>query len=650
MAKLIINQFAGMAPRFDPKELASQQSSLARDVDLLSKKARAITDTAVTEVIESGQQSIFLWEDPSPSKWLSWTTDVDVVRTMLGGDIYSRIYFTGDGNPKVRGIDATVDEEYDLGLPAPALTPTTTTQQKSLTNWTRTWHYWYEEPSGNTVDAGTLTEGVDVTVDAGERVYTIASIPAKVTASADAVFVAYYDGTSDGGVHLGRVWPSISKYQASSDFVLNGAIGILVQLTTSGSSELTLVLDEPDPSSFSVERTYAETFVTEWGEEGPPSVPSVVQKVTPAQDAVVSNMTTTITGNYNVTKKRLYRSIVSRTTGTSFFLVAEIDLSVATYTDSKLDSEINDAANELKSDGNGRVGRSWQPPPSGLTGLIQMPGGILAGFVGREVYLSEPYQPHAWPVGYSKGVDYDIVGLAVTGNTLVVMTKGFPYAMNIIDPATSQFTRIELNQPCVAKRGIVDGGSFVVYPSKNGLVFIQGSTARLATEGYYTRKEWAATNPETMIAGIHNRNLYMFTSSSGLIFDLDEREIGFIETSLAATGIHTDLETDTLYLIVGTNIVEWEGGSTKLPGYWRSFEMSFEREFTPVVLRVVSDTYPVTVELWAEGAIVSTLSVSDDEARKVPTLRPEKNWMVSTTVAGDVDQILIASSMSELRK
>jgi len=645
MPSLKVNQMRGMSPRTDDKLLPASYSSSAKDVDLLSGKIRAILNTAVVEAIGSGQMSIYYWD--GPNKWLSWTTDVDVVRTPIGGDIYNRIYFTGDGTPKVRGIDATVDSEYDLGLPAPSNTPTIVTQQKSLTNWTRTWYYWYEEPGGNTVDAGTLTEGVDVIEVTPGQSWTISSIPAKVTATADAVFVAYFDGTSSGGTHLGRLWPDVSLYSGSTDFVLNGGIGTMTQVTASGVATLTLSLADPDPSNYSVDRTYAQTYVSAWGEEGPPSTISTVQRVSPAQDAVISNLNTTLAGNYNAASKRIYRSITS-SSGTTFFLVAEVSLATATYTDSKLDSEINGALNELKSDGNGTVGRSWQPPPAGLTGLVEMPGGILAGFVGREVYLSEPYQPHAWPTGYSKGVDYDIIGLGVTGNTLVIMTDGFPYALNAIDPAVSQMTRVEINQPCVAKRGIVDGGSFVIYPSQNGLIFVQGSSASIGSEQFYTRKEWSAINPETMVAAIHNRNLYLWTDNIGLIVDIDEREIGIIETTVTATGVHSDLESDRLYLISGSDIVEWEGGTTQMTGYWRSMEMTFEREFTPVIYRVVSTVYPVSVEFYAEGLLVQTLSCPDDEAAKVPVLRPEKHWMIATSVAGDVDQIIVADSLLEL--
>tara|TARA_R110000824_G_scaffold7514_3_gene34016 strand:+ start:8070 stop:10001 length:1932 start_codon:yes stop_codon:yes gene_type:complete len=643
MAKLAVNNFRGEAPRYDPKLLLPDQAASARDCDLLSGKFRPINDTSIVESVPAGSESIYYWA--APGTWLSWTTDVDVVRSMVAHDRYDRIYLTGDGAPQVRGQDGGA-KTFDLGLPKPSSAPTVTTQAASNV-FTRAWYYAYEEPDATRVDQGTLTEGSDIIKDeeSEAEVWTVPNIPDKDAATADAVFVVWFVGTSPGGVNLGILYPDISKYSTSSDFTINGAKGRAAQVNQTQAG-WALALDDPDPSTYSVERTYVETFVSAWGEEGPPSDASVVTKVSPAQDAVITSANISVTGSYQVTKKRLYRT-VSSNAGTVFLLVDELDLTSATITDSKLDAELSI---ELVSDGDGSLGASWSAPPADLAGLVELPGGILSGFVGRDVYFSEPYQPHAWPVKYIESVDFDVVAMGVSGNSLVVGTKGMPYAINIIDPESSTVTRIETNQPCVSKRGLMDVGSFVAYPSNNGIVFVHGTNASLVTEPFYTRKEWTAINPSTMRSGVFNRNLYMWTDTAGLIFDLDEKTSGFVNNTLTVSGVYSDLETDELYAIVGENIVKWEGSTTTKTGYWKSFEMTFDKTFTPRLYRVVASAYPVNLEFWAEGALVKTVSVPDTQVHTVPATRPELHWQVAVSTESEVDQIIIADASGEFRE
>ena len=640
MAKLAVNNFRGEAPRYDPKLLSPDQASSARDCDLLSGKFRPINDTSIVESVPGGSESIYYWD--APGTWLSWTTDVDVVRSMVAHDQYDRIYLTGDGAPQVRGQDDGA-KTFDLGLPNPTTAPTIVTQPASNV-YTRAWHYAYEELDATIVDAGTLTEGVDIIEETEGEVWVVPNIPDKVTASVDAIFICWFVGTSPGGVNLGIIYPDISKYSTSSDFTINGAKGRAAQVN-GGEAGWALALDDPDPSTYSDDRVYVETFVSAWGEEGPPSDASLVTTVSPAQDAVVTSANLSVTGSYQVTKKRMYRS-VSSNAGSLFLLVEEIDLATATFTDSKLDAELSI---ELVTDGDGSYGASWSAPPADLAGLVELPGGILSGFVGRDVYFSEPYHPHAWPVKYIESVDFDIVSMGVSANSLVVGTRGTPYSINVIDPASTTVTRIETNQPCVSKRGLMDVGAFVVYPSNNGLVFVKGASATLMTEPFYTRKEWTAINPSTMRSGVFNRNFYMWTDTTGLIFDLDEKTIGFVNNTLTVSGVYSDLETDELYAIVGTDIVKWEGSTTTKTGYWKSFEMTFDKTFTPRLYRVVASAYPVNLEFWAEGALVKTVSVPDTQVHTVPATRQELHWQVAVSTENEVDQIIIADSSSEFK-
>ena len=58
-----------------------------------------------------------------------------------------------------------------------------------------------------------------------------------------------------------------------------------------------------------------------------------------------------------------------------------------------------------------------------MIGLIPVANGIMAGFTGNRLCLSEPFLPHAWPIAYRITLEDDIVAIAATGNGIVAMTK-----------------------------------------------------------------------------------------------------------------------------------------------------------------------------------------------------------------------------------
>ena len=77
----------------------------------------------------------------------------------------------------------------------------------------------------------------------------------------------------------------------------------------------------------------------------------------------------------------------------------------------------------------------YDPPNTATTGIVAHPSGFLAGFYGNTLALSEPGAPHAWPIDYRLVTGHDIVGLGVFGNTIAVMTKGWPYLAIGSDPS-----------------------------------------------------------------------------------------------------------------------------------------------------------------------------------------------------------------------
>lgn len=60
-------------------------------------------------------------------------------------------------------------------------------------------------------------------------------------------------------------------------------------------------------------------------------------------------------------------------------------------------------------------------------------------------------------------VAHDIVGLAALGQSLLVLTTGYPYLITGTHPSSMGMERLDIEQSCVAKRSISNVGGGVIY-------------------------------------------------------------------------------------------------------------------------------------------------------------------------------------------
>lgn len=128
-------QFLGADNNSNPKNLLDGIGKDARNLDTIhgDLRGRAAAATAYTLPGLSVQQaSIYRMGRDAPSDtayWLTWTTDVNAVRSMLATDTIERTYYTGDGVPKFTDNTHLGTAPYPtgyntLGVPAPTSTMT----------------------------------------------------------------------------------------------------------------------------------------------------------------------------------------------------------------------------------------------------------------------------------------------------------------------------------------------------------------------------------------------------------------------------------------------------------------------------------------------------------------------------------------------
>ncbi|QRE00585.1 hypothetical protein [Pseudomonas phage Itty13] len=324
----------------------------------------------------------------------------------------------------------------------------------------------------------------------------------------------------------------------------------------------------PTSPNLSETRLYVYTFVTDFGEESEPCPASNEVEWSPGQTVTLSGFQAAPAGR-NITKQRIYRS-QSSTSGTQFYFIAERDVSAANFIDNLPSTAIQEPLPSL----------DYNAPPDGLRGLIALPNGMMAAFMGKDLYFCEPWQPHAWPEMYVLTMDYDIVGLGAYGTTVVVMTKGNPYIVSGTAPENMQSEKLEFNLPCINAKGIQDLGYAIAYPSNDGLVLASSGGVRVATEELFTREAWQRLSPATIISGQHDGRYlaaYRFADSSSqeyrgsIILDMAGRE-GFVSrTGVYPTAFYYDITESRLYYIIGPDVYEWDAlGEANEIQAWRS--------------------------------------------------------------------------------
>lgn len=525
------------------------------------------------------------------------------MRSPLADDGFERRYWTGDGVPKMTANDVATSSSdypsasYSLGIPAPE-----TPLIAAATDWpaldlsaveTGT-----ETVCTTDVDHGLLTGDLVNLVIEG---WTGALAGLEVTAYTDRTFTVAYDSSAEVAFATGTV-------------------------TKTGTADL---LDDES-------RAYVYTYVSAYGEEGPPSPASGVIDVNPGQPVALSSMATGPAGAHNIVRKNIYRTNSGSST-TEYQYVLSVDLAVT------------DASDTIESEALGRVlpSNSWDAPPADLAGLFATPLGTLCGFSGNRFCESEPYLPHAWPVGNQVPLDEDIVAAGAYGNNVLAVTTGAPY-ISSGSPGARAFERLEMGYACVSKRGFVDVGYSCIYPAINGLMMVGMGGVQLATAGILTQEDWQALNPASIHGYLHDAKYIGFWDndlSEGFIYDPQTGD--FVLHDIPATAGYHNPATGALHIVNNGQIVQWEAGQAKT-ATWKSklFVMPAPHNFS--CAQVKASSYPVTFKLYADGVLKQTKVVASFKPFRLLGGFSADQYAIEVSGTATVTGISVADSLQEL--
>lgn len=406
-------------------------------------------------------------------------------------------------------------------------------------------------------------------------------------------------------------------------------------------------LSDPNEDSVAEHHSWVYTFLTDLDEEGPPSTPSAVVQRGFNMDGTIQPVTigmpTGVTGSYGVTRKRLYRTATGTAGVTTWRLVATIPLSQAEYTDTTLTANLGGAL----------VSEQWDPPPEDLAGLISLPNGVLAGFRGRDVHFSVPFQPHAWPGDYIQTLDDDVVGLGNFGTNVLVGTRGKPMLISGADPARAFPSQMEFEQPCAAKRSFatVDRQG-VVFASTEGLVLVTPGGGEFISRAAYDRRDWKKLKPEEFRAVYHDGSYVAFSTTRATALNADNN--GSIDSADAGVrAVYRDSIDDAVYIVgADRRLYEWAtdvgDDDTAREFTWKSrLETGIRRTWSAA--QVIAEDYPVELKLYGDRKLVFTKEVEDADPFRLPdSLERHANWEWEVSGQHGVEEVRIGSMQDML--
>lgn len=317
-------------------------------------------------------------------------------------------------------------------------------------------------------------------------------------------------------------------------------------------------------------RAYVVTWIHNTGtitQESAPS-PYTLVNLAAGHSAQISRPSWPAPG-YMTTGWRIYRTV--GTTG-DYYFVAEVPMGSAIFVDNVLGSALGEPLQSL----------DWLPPPANLRGLVSLGNGVMAGFVGRDLYFCDPFHPYAWPDRYNLTVEDEIVALAPIGGGMIVLTAGAPYEVSGLDPASMSMRRYDFPQACVSKKSVVTINGGVLYASPDGLCFVGPSLQDVVTKTLYDRPLWQSRiKPTTLRAYRSNDHYIAFydngTTQGGFVFAPNDPKSPLTPVDVLATAGYTDATSGQLYLLIGTQIAKWDAGAA-LTNRWRSKNFSAPQE------------------------------------------------------------------------
>lgn len=531
MTALHVKPFRGKVPRTDSRLIGPNHAFEAVNCKITSGRLDPIKGLALVHTsVAASIATMYRYKNLSLDYWLTWTTPVDVVRSPTAQDAFNRLFYTGDGEPRmttftdaISGAGPYPTAFYTLGVYIPAVAATLAVVGGVAPVETRSYVYTfrtqYAEESGPS-----LPVIVSGNVNGSWNLSAMELAPPN-------------NGTVTGAVTLS---PGVVEV------TLNTARGLSVfeQVTFAGAAGMTslnamfpLLSVNLTTNKVTVALTTAQTYTSggTWARRAPHNTTGMTR-------------------------------VIYRTVGlnTDYKRVAEIPATQATYNDTIAATALGETLQLVA-----------EPPPKNMHSLGVLANGALFGLAGNQVCLSEQYKPYSWPVDNR----YTFAGAGIAafaaGNSVIVLTDGNPVVVTATVPEAASVARLPTYAPCVSKAGAVDVGGGCLYPSHDGLYLATPSDAKNMTDGLYRFDEWQAIVPTSFKAAFFDQRYYASHGQSNgdaariLVLDLAEPD-SVTEVDERVAVLYANPIDGRLYAAQENKVFQWDADdANRYRIFWR---------------------------------------------------------------------------------
>lgn len=637
MALIAYRTFSGEIPRVAPHLLPNGTAQEAVNCIFTAGVLQSTRDGLLLQEMQSNPvRGIYTQDGIS---FYSWTDETRAFRSPIKSDTHNRVYFlvlqegvfkvTSSLNMSADGITPLPSNCFRVGVPTPTQAPTLELVDRDgipdhEAAILRIYAWW--EDAGQRFAYG---EAI-VTTIAKFKHYEFT--PPIKTAETPAYAVLRCRAVlEDGGAQLAQVTLDVGEPAVSNAFpgeqsytleVSNGKHAIHIDWGVYNAT------------------AYQFTCINDWNEEGAPS-PAAIARPTYLQDVRIQVVLPSDTGFKPIAKVQHYRTYGATATFVQVEATPEVD------------HKYLDKSRDASGVGLAITSEDYEPPPTDLQGVEVSPNGVFAFFKENQLYLSEPYLPHA--ASYIYTFSHAVRAVQAGQQSFVVTTADGLYLLAGVSPGAMQPMKLPQPQPGIAQRSMVDVDGGAIYASGDGLVFVGGTqTSTELSQSLFGREVWRKQYGDM----VRDASLRLSYHDGHLLVSSDKHDKGFVlrlDETQASLSRHTQRMDctfqlpveDALYYSVGNALYQFQAG-TQQEFYWRGREEIFPQAqvFGAGFLR--SDN-PVQLMLWCDDILVYDQRIEAGHFR-LPAKMPRcLRMVVAVRGTGKLYELCLAQSMTELR-
>lgn len=266
----------------------------------------------------------------------------------------------------------------------------------------------------------------------------------------------------------------------------------------------------------------------------------------------------------------------------------------------------------------------WGNRPENMTKVIRTPTMFYVGYLSKTLYFSGLREnSHMFPSDYFITLDYDIVDIQNLGSGVVVLTKQEVYTIFGQQPYEHWVQKVS-DLGCDDNDSVAVIGDTLYYISENGIVAVRGNQSSLITESFFTVKQFRELNPTTMRLDTAQEKLFMFTETINYMFTFEGR-ISLVEISAENTTFSATQYT------------------------YKTKKFKFDQPVSFKIVRILANTYNnIVFYLYRNSVLISTLSITDDKPVRLSRLDEARYWELKVVSRDTINQIDIYQTEDEM--